>query len=323
VPLWFNCLLLGILSGCLLTACSEKKEGASAAAEKPKEEESRVQHATNGETIVKLDAETQKLMGLQTSVLEPAELKKEIKCFGKVLDSATLASSVADLATAQTASAASQAELQRLRTLAAQSNASARALETAQAAAARDSAQAEAARLRLLSSWGTAIADRQDLPAFVQSLGKLDSVLVQLNLHPDEALKEMPSLARVTTGTAQSPVEAKFMSLAPSVDSQFQGQSLLFLVSPNPSHLVPGASLTGFIAVSDEKQTGVVLPRDAIVRHGGTSWVYLQTASEEFRRTEVRLETPVAKGWFIPSLKPGDKIVTAGAQEILSEEVKE
>jgi hypothetical protein len=293
-------------------------------AQKPKEEESRIQHATNGETIIKLDAETQKLMGLQTSVLEAAELNKEIKCFGRVLDSATLASSVADLVTAQTASAASQAELQRLKTLAAQSNASARAFETAQAVAARDSAQAESARLRLLSSWGATIADQQDLTAFVRSLGKLDSVLVQLNLHPDEVLKEMPSMARITTDAAQSsPIEAKFLSLAPSVDPQLQGQSLLFLISPNPAHLVPGTALIGFIPLSGDKQTGVALPRDAIVRHDGASWVYVQTAPEEFRRTEVQLETPLANGWFIPSLKPGDKIVTVGAQQILSEEVKE
>ena len=57
------------------------------------------------------------LMGLQTTALEAADLSKELKCFGRVLDPATLASSAADLITAQTASIASQAELQRLKTL--------------------------------------------------------------------------------------------------------------------------------------------------------------------------------------------------------------
>jgi hypothetical protein len=321
---WINYLLIGLIAIGLLTACSKKNEPATSAAQPPKEEESRIQHTTNGETIIKLDAETQKLMGLQTVSLEAAELNKEIKCFGRVLDSSALAASVAEHITAQSASAASQAELQRLKTLVAQSNASARALEAAQAAAARDMAQKESVRLRLLSSWGAAIAERQDLPEFAQSLGKLDSVLVQLNLHTDEALIEMPQIARLIANTAQTAtVEAKFLSLAPSVDPQLQGQALLFLVSPNRSHLVPGAALTAYIPVSGEKQSGVNLPRDAIVRRDGASWVYAQTSPETFRRTEVHLETPLTNGWFITTLKTGDKVVTAGAGQILSEEAKE
>ena len=318
--------LLAILPLVLLTACSEKNESSSQSApQKPKEEESRIRQGTNNETIIKLDADTQKLMGLQTAALEPAEINKEIKAFGRVLDPSPLASLTAELATARTASAASQAELQRLKTLAAQTNASARALEAAQAAAARDSAQVESARLRLLAGWGTAIAERQDLPSLVQSLGKLDAVLIQLNLHPDQTLKDLPSTARVFTGTTESdPVEAKFLSLAPAVDPQLQGQALLFLVSPNPSRLAPGASVTGLIALPGEKQAGAALPRDAIVRHNGAAWVYVQAAADEFHRTEVHLDTPLANGWFIQAeLKPGDKVATAGAQQLLSEEAKE
>src|ERR1051326_6332989 len=97
----FVACLFAAAWACVFVGCSEKKEGGSGTAEKPKEEESRVQHNTNGETIVKLDADTQKLMGLQTTALEAAELNKEVKAFGRVLDSATLASSVADLITAQ------------------------------------------------------------------------------------------------------------------------------------------------------------------------------------------------------------------------------
>src|SRR3954471_4130552 len=91
--LGFAGFLMATLCTCFFSGCSEKKEGGSAAAEKPKEEESRVQHTTNGETIIKLDAATQTLMGLQTAALEAAELNREVKAFDRVLDPATLGSS--------------------------------------------------------------------------------------------------------------------------------------------------------------------------------------------------------------------------------------
>ena len=39
-------------------------------------------------------------------------------------------------------------------------------------------------------------------------------------------------------------------------------------------------------------------------------------------RREVALEDPASGGWFTRSLKPGDKVVTRGAQMLLSEEFK-
>jgi hypothetical protein len=67
------------------------------------------------------------------------------------------------------------------------------------------------------------------------------------------------------------PLEAQFISRAASVDPQVQGQGFLFLISPNPSRLAPGAAVTGFIDVPGEKQAGVAVPRNAIVRQNGTA----------------------------------------------------
>src|SRR5882757_5935022 len=47
-----------------LSACSQKNAETPAPAAAEKKEESRVTHGTSGEAIIKLDAETQKLMGL-------------------------------------------------------------------------------------------------------------------------------------------------------------------------------------------------------------------------------------------------------------------
>lgn len=314
---------LVVIAFLAFSGCSQKGEKpAEGGAEK--KEESRVSHGTNGETIVKLDAGTQKLMGLQTAALSIAQLNPEIKAYGRVLDTSPLASLVADLASASAASAASQAELERLKTLAAQNNASARALQAAEATAARDQAQNEAIRLKLIGSWGSTIAGRKDLPSFVRSLGSLESALIQLNLAPDHAVSQPPTGARIVTLASETrPLEGQPMGPAPTVDPQIQGQGFLFLVSPNPMRLTPGAAVTGFIDVPGDKQSGVAVPANAVVRNNGAAWVYLQTGDETFQRSEAKLERPLPDGWFVrEGLKPEAKVVIAGAQELLSEELK-
>ena len=60
-----------------------------------------------------------------------------------------------------------------------------------------------------------------------------------------------------------------------------------------------------------------------MVRFGGATWIYLQTAEESFQRVEVTLDSPLQNGWFVgKGLKPQDKVVTVGGQELLSEELK-
>jgi hypothetical protein len=81
--------------------------------------------------------------------------------------------------------------------------------------------------------------------------------------------------------------------------------------------------VTGFIDVPGEKQAGVAVPRNAIVRFNGTTWVYVQIGDETFQRTEANLETPLQDAWFVKEgLKPETKVVTTGAQQMLSEELK-
>lgn len=314
-------MLAALIAGC---SRSSPEPAAVAPAAKPAEPESRVKHGTNGEVVITLDAATQKVMGLQAAALSPAQLKPEVKAYGRVLDASPLVSLAAELTVAQAASEASQAELGRLKTLAGQNNASERALQTAEATATRDRAQVESARLRLLSGWGSTIAARRDLPAFVQSLGSLASVLVELDLPAGEAAQTTPTSARLLTlADDGKPIAAQLIGPATTVDAQMQGKGFLFLVTPNASRLAPGAAVTGFLSLPGEAQSGVVVPREAVIRFNGTTWIYVQTGDDTFQRTEVALDRPLENGWFIAAgLKPQDKVVIVGAQQLLSEELK-
>jgi hypothetical protein len=326
MKLRFHFVVAVLFVAALMTACSpsNKETPAAAPPAKPAEPESRVKHGTNGEVVITLEAATQKVMGLQTTALAPARLSPEVKAYGRVLDASPLVSLVAELTVAQAASEASQAELKRLKTLAAQNNASERALQSATAAAIRDQAQVESTRLRMLAGWGSVIAGRDNLPAFVQSLGSLASVLVELDLPAGEAASTMPTGARLMTLADDSkPIEARLIGPATTVDPQMQGRGFLFLVAPNPSRLAPGAAVSGFLGLPGEEQSGIAVPRDAVIRFNGATWIYLQTGEDTFQRTEVALDRPLDNGWFVrEGLKPQDKVVTVGAQQLLSEELK-
>jgi len=310
----------------LLAGCSEakKEQPKEANSEKASEPESRVKHGTNGEIIVTVKTNVQQMIGLQTARLAPSQVNPELKAYGHVLDISPLASLVADLATAEAAGQASQAELKRLKTLAAQNNTSERAVQTAQAAATHDQAQIQSIRLRLLAGWGSSIAQRNDLIDFVQTLGSLTSVLVELEVPASDTPSGSPTGARIfSLSDETNGLLSELVGPAPVADPQMQGQGFLFLVSSNSLRLVPGSAVTGLLSVPGETRRGVLLPRSAIVRFNGTTWVYRQTSEETFERNEVALGVPLENGWFVATgLKPQEKVVTVGGQQLLSEELK-
>ena len=318
-PIAFALLTATIAS--FLTACS--KDGGENEAEKPKAEESPIKRGTNGEVIVTLDVETQKRIGLKVESPAAAQWQPETKGYGHVLDPAPLASLMAELVTAHVAADTSQRELDRLKTLAEQNNASVRAFQAAEATAKRDQLLVESLRIRLALGWGKAVLAREDPPAFVQSLANREQVLVRVDLPAGERLDPPPFSARlISLGDSTSPVEATFFDSAPAVDPQTQGQGFLFLIAGKPSGFSPNAAITGYLKVPGDVLNGVAVPRDAVLRHAGKAWVYIQTGDNEFTRREIPLDHLAEKGWFVPSgVADRDRIVVSGAQTILSAEL--
>ena len=286
--------------------------------------ESRVEHRTNGEAVVNLDLSTQRLIGLQTAALEAATQALSVKAYGRVLEPAPLLALASDTASARAALAASSKEYQRLKTLFAEGqNASAKALETAQAAMQHDQIALQAAEAQLVAAWGKSVVDEPDLAAFLESLAKLECVLVRLDLPAGDSLPEAPVGAQLMLPGTNTPLEARFLGRATTTDPQVQGQGFLFVATNAAARLAPGLALTGFLQLPGAPVHGVVVPNAAIVRAADRAWVYVQTGDTTFQRRELALERPVAGGWFVSQgLAPGDRLVVTGAQTLLSEERK-
>jgi hypothetical protein len=284
--------------------------------------ESRVQHGTNGEVFLQLDKAAQERAGLKTAILEAAQLQPELKAFGRVLDPASLAAGMTDGATARAQLNGSSKELERLKILHGQNqNISTRALEAAEAIVKRDQIAVEAVQIRLVSTWGSALAKRADLDALVRSLVTQESALVRIDVPASEKLGGAPTGARVSLLSApEAPLPADFLGPAVSADAQTLGRGFLFLVKGNS--LAANAPLLAWLSLPGEMANGVIVPRDAIVRHDGEAFIYVQTGADAFARSKIQLEHPLDKGWFTDELKRGMKVVVSGAQQLLSEELK-
>jgi hypothetical protein len=319
-------LILALLIPAAIFLAGCNKSGPPAATEKAAPEEEGGAHVARdakGRVVINLSDEAQGDMGILVKKPEAGQLSPELKGYGRVQDPAPLVGLINELASARAAAVASSNEQARLKTLAAQDNASARALQAAEAAALRDQLAVQSAQDRLELSWGTVARDESELWALTRSLTALETVLIRVDVPLGENLASPPSDARVAT-LAGEPVSARFLGRAPSVDPQMQGRGFLLLLKPNTAKLAPGEAVTGYLKIPGEPLAGVVVPREAVVRTEGAGWIYLHGGGgEAFTRVQVALEYPTPAGWFVTNgVSANDYIVVTGAQQLLSLEQK-
>lgn len=259
-----------------------------------------------------------------------------------------LAAAQADVETSRAPLAADQSALGRVRTLNADDkNVSDRAVQEAEARVAAEQARLNGAQqsVRLLT---TALASSRDaaLPLEIARGG----VVVEVLAHPGESVESGQALLRIARfdkllarvdvpagetvapgltsasivplGNEARPLTGERVGFASSVDPKTQGQPFVFRVTDSSGALRPGLSVTAYLEAPGAARSGAVAPRSAVIWQTGKTWVYVQTDKERFARREVVLEDPASDGWFTRSLKPGDKVVTRGAQMLLSEEFK-
>jgi hypothetical protein len=320
-------LVIGTLAiGGLIFAYTQtsKQKKAEAEREQPIAPKTRLELGPEGEPIVKINVQAQQQIGLASQRLAPTRLQPEIKGYGRVLEPAPLAAQVADLLSTQAALAASLKEFERLKLLQEQKNASDRALQAAEASSRRDQIAVQAVRARLVSAWGKAVAERQDLSSLVESLVALDSALIRIAVPADEPLKETPAAALIfSIADRTNGIRAELLTPAPAVDPQIQGEAFLFLVLTNHGRLVPGMAVTGYLQTPGGPREGFTIPDSAIIRHAGKVWIYVQLGEDAFSRRPIVLDARTAHGWFVTAgITATDRVVISGAQALLSEEQK-
>jgi multidrug efflux pump subunit AcrA (membrane-fusion protein) len=157
----------------------------------------------------------------------------------------------------------------------------------------------------------------------VLRVARFDRLLARVAIPPGVRVPAEVRSARILPmGREERVLRGDRVSLVAS-DPQLPGDTLLFSVETGDQQLRPGMAFTAYLVLPGELRKGVILPRSAIVRQEGELWAYVRTADDKFTRREVEHATPVDAGWFVTSgFKAGENVVVAGAQMLLSEELK-
>jgi len=166
--------------------------------------------------------------------------------------------------------------------------------------------------------WGSAVAKWaiDGSPELDRILGMRD-VLIQVTLPFDQNYPAPKTILVEVPGRARA--KATLISAFPRVDPRIQGRSFLYSAPAQPD-FTPGVNLVSHLSVG-ESMRGVVVPSSAVVWSEGKAWAYLQTGARQFSRRQVPTETPVDAGYFVTAgFSAGNKVVTRGAQSLLSEE---
>jgi len=315
-------LVIAAIVGLVFAYLEMRKErDLEATAETPVIAPSRVERSTDGATVLKLDAETQKRLGLQTAMPAAGSVVNELTAAARVLDGTALAGVLNEVRSAQTALDAARADHERKKKLFDNGqNASASSVEQAAALVAQHILAVEAARDRIAATWGQAVAGREDLSAFARLLLLREAALVRVELLPTDKLAASSQTLRLFRQNGEAFAAARVIGPAPATDSTIAGQSFLCVVTTNATQLVPGSALLARLDTGASEK-GTVLPRSAVVRHGGLGWAYVQTGTDVFARRAVPLDRPHPDGW-LDSGEWKQPVVVSGAQSLLSEELK-
>ncbi len=275
-----------------------------------------------GDIIVTLEAADQSRLGVGTTRLESAQVPDSIDAIGRVLDVSALAQLDSEIDAAAAAAAASASDAQRLAVLAADDqNVSRHALEVARAQSAGDAARLRLARQRMGLEWGPGLAslDTQQRRQLIAQIAAGQAALLRVD--PLEPGSTTGAKVQLRPDAGLPAFVSESLGPAAITDPQMQSNGLLVAVrGEGMTELRTGRVLPAEID-SGRSKTGVMLPRNALVRIDGATWVYLHRSAEVFVRRKVVEPRWQNDGWFVSAdFAAGDEIVDAGVGSLLAVE---
>ncbi|HKW99412.1 MAG TPA: hypothetical protein VJN43_16850 [Bryobacteraceae bacterium] len=287
----------------------------------------------NGEVILTMDEAAQKRMGIEVSALAGSSNRPQADVPATVLSVQDLASfrngyvaalsqiekSKVDIEVARKQYARAKSLFESDQNISAKvlesSEGNLRALETEERAAEQQlSLQGAMAE----QQWGNVVAKwAMDGSPELDRILSMREVLIQVTLPFDQNYAAPKTLLVEVPGRTRA--EATLISAFPRVDPRIQGRSFLYAAPAQPD-FTPGVNLVSRLTIGNSTR-GVLVLASAVVWSEGKAWAYLQTAARQFSRREVPTDSPVDAGYFVKAgFSPDSKVVTKGAQSLLSEE---
>jgi hypothetical protein len=293
-----------------------------------KDESAKEQGAKASGEGVTLTAEQVEKMGIATQSAKSMDYRNEIAGYGVIIPHDTIATAVAELASAQAAQEQSRAAAARAQRLAGTPGAmSADAVETAARQIATDTAAVALAQRRLSSVVGSGLPDGLAAGSQLQQLASGDAKLLRVTF-------PLGALQGATPATLRA---ARLDGAVPGTPPASQGWALHPLWSAPADSTLPGRSffavLKGGDASEGERllvwapgpgpsQPGVLVPAAAVVISDGKYWCYVEQKPRIYVRREIATDRPFDAGYFVTQgIAAGDKVVTAAAGLLLAREM--
>jgi hypothetical protein len=292
----------------LLAACGKT--------DKPAEAE---KEAAEGPGLT-LKPEDVKSLGIAVQAAAPAQFTGRIAGYGVVTALDTIAQADSEFLTAQAAAAQSAAAVTRARSLSTGEEAaiSREQVEVAESKAAADAAALALARRKTEAAFGlnSPWNDARSRSAVMQRLASGAAVLVRASFSAiGGAAPKRIDFSRM--GADKKSWTAHTVWDAPA-DAAVPGRSFYALVEN--SDLAQNERVVASIPTGTP-QAGAKIPGHALVYGESEVWVYVQTAANTFLRTKIDISRPLDDGYFVNTVKPGDKVVTDGAGLLLAREI--
>lgn len=269
--------------------------------------------------LLKMDAATQARLGVATAPLAAARREASITGFARALDPGPLAQLDSDIATAAAALAASQAEAVRTKTLnAADQTVSKQAAEAAASQARQDAAKLQLLHRRVGLEWGPSLARLSDARRgrLVADIAAGRAALVRIDAA--QGLSQARGSAEIDLG-AGGRTRAAILGPARVGDPRLQSTGVLGLVSgPQAVQFGMGTVAPATIGAGAPVE-GVIIPRAALLRNAGQTFVYIRRDATSFERRAAPAGLSDPAGIFVTSgFRAGEAVVTAGAAQLFA-----
>jgi hypothetical protein len=288
---------------------------------------------------VHIDGKVQTLSGIETLILEPADYQTEFTAYGNALNIQALINlhhryqlTQNERSSANAKYLHSEQNINRQQSLFRNGVASKRSLQGQQLQLQVDKASADAAQVHgkalideALLTWGKELAgwafsDRPDqLDGFISGQQTLLKITLPVNRHLADRIQ---TIYVEPSGDRSKAVKATLIGTAPQADNSIQGASYFFKTSDTT--IKPGMRVAVWVPEQSNNQTGVIIPKSALIWHLDQSFVYIKRDEQTFSRHRIDQFTLLPNGYFIANgqLKPGERLVTTGGQLLLSEEFR-
>ncbi|MGR8998665.1 MAG: efflux RND transporter periplasmic adaptor subunit, partial [Gammaproteobacteria bacterium] len=292
----------------------------------------------NGQSVIKLDTETQRLSGIETITLKPVNYQAEFTANGKAINIQPLLAlrnryliALTENTSAKARFKQAEQNISRQQDLYRHGASSKRSLQEQQAQWQANKAQVNATNYQnqaiideALLLWGKELtgwamsSDSDKLGAFLSGRKRLLYIALPTNKHLDA---DIQTIYIEASGDRSKARKAELVSVAAKTEAVAQGESYYF--QTDDKNIITGMNVTAWIPEQNVQLTGVIIPKSALIRYMGQAFVYLKTTQESFSRRIIDQYSATSEGYFIPdAINPGEQIVTTGGQMLLSEELR-